>query len=67
MGRNAKQNVISKNIIGMTLIPVLYGVRVHAIFRCKIIHKMLQYLGTGGGSVWYNEMDKVILYYMFKT
>ena len=40
--RNAKQNVIPKNRIGMTLILFLvsYGVRVHAIFRCTIIHKV---------------------------
>ena len=41
--RNTKQNVIPKNRIGMTLILFLfmsYGVRVHAIFRCTIIHKV---------------------------
>ena len=44
--RNAKQNVIPKNRIGMTLILLSYGVRVHAIFRCKIIHKVSQRIGN---------------------
>ena len=48
-----KQNVIRKNRIGMTLILLLYGVRVHAaIFRCEIIHKVAMLRKGRGCSVY---------------